>query len=151
MSSSTKRRRRRRTENMNDEDIALAIRRRMQAQALYDRIGKGIEPVIAYRFAEAAGWDRLAPTGLPSGTAEIIRNDKHPRRYQVPPGPIITVHDGGGLVIVEPRALFLRPEREVRSAVLSFFEAAKDVDRPWLTPFVLQLLSENRQQVLSTK
>src|SRR5262245_27406443 len=92
----------RRTTEMHDEDMEAAFRRRMWAQALYDRMGKGVAPVVAYRFASAANWDRMTPPGIPGELIEVLKNDQHQRRHKLPPGPIMAAHLGRGLEIVEP-------------------------------------------------
>jgi hypothetical protein len=135
---------------MNEKDFEFAFRRRIQSQALCDRIGRDIDAVTVFRFRKAGTWDADINPDVPADTVAILQEKDHPKRVSLPFGPIVAVHDGDRLAIIEAAEFLLNPNRDLREAAFQYFRSDKIDDRGRISPYVRSLLDELESEVLTT-
>ena len=78
---------------IDDDKLDYAVRWRIQAMALFHRVGKGVDVVSGSQFKLAGTLGSPTVSGVPEDVADIIENPKHEKRVGEEEGFLVFVRD----------------------------------------------------------
>lgn len=128
---------------MTDEEISMALRRRIQSQSLVHRVGHNVAGHVVKRFRKAGTWQGEISQPIQQSLLPVLTQADHPLRMPLPTGPLVVLCEGKSRFIIEVSEQLLSCDVRIRQVALQHFRAAASEDNCWVSAYVLELLRKN--------
>ena len=132
------------------EDVTAALRHRIQSQAIVHRIGGSVEAHVVMRFRKAGTWTGELKREEPIELIPIITPGEHDRKMGLPFGPLVVVVEKKQRSVLAVEDQLLSTNADLRLAAADFFLQLDPGDRPWVSPYVKDLIKKSKVSLASS-